>query len=180
MNTIAKTQRHKQLGLTLIEASFVLGLSAIVLGGAMYLYRSNTSDANTDRQVQGVLDFMSKSTQTFGLAGGNWDNFTAAKLIQMERIPPQFSKDASKIYDAFRNEVVFGTPSITEGVVRFTLRSPEECTKLTQAVAEVAYATAVGTSGSETVVKTGTTKMDMSALGTGCAATNPVLKVTLR
>lgn len=167
-------------GFVLTELLLAVGVIALVGGGGFLVYRTLTKDAEATGQTNGIVDFMSKSRETFGLSGGNWTAFTAENLIKLNRIPAQFTKDASKIYDAFGNEVVFAAATAAQGMVSFTMRSPEECSKVTQSVADLAYAAGVGTSGSETAVKTGTTKLDIAQLALGCAAANRVLTLTIR
>ncbi|HSV55212.1 MAG TPA: hypothetical protein VLJ57_24015 [Burkholderiaceae bacterium] len=174
-----KSRRHMR-GLTLMETTLVIALAGIVMGGALMLYRSNTADAGTSRQIDGIISFASKSQETFGLSGGNWSAFTPDNMIKLNRIPDQFSKDTTKIYDNFRNEVVFTAPAVNQGVVSFIMRSPQECAKITQAVADLTYKTAVGAAGSETVVKPANGTLDVAAMATGCDTANRVLNITLR
>lgn len=176
----AKLSRQHSRGFSMIEATLVLALAAVVVGGVLMQYRSNNAEAGTSRQIDGITAFASKSQETFGLSGGNWGAYTADTMIKLNRIPDQFSKDSTKIYDNFRNEVVFSAPAVTQGVVSFMMRSPQECAKVAQAVADMTYSTAVGASGSETVVKPANGVLDVAALATGCETANRVLKITLR
>ena len=169
-------------GFALTEVLLYVAIGAVLIGGSFLAYRTITKDAEADRQVSGIVDFVAKGKETFGLAGGNWASYTPANLIKMNRIPPQFTKDASagKVFDAFGTEVVFGAASAAEGVASFVMRSPEECTKITQSIADLAYTASVGTSGAETVVKTSSAKLDVALMATGCAASTPVLKLAMR
>jgi len=167
-------------GYVLNELLLAVAVIVIIGGAGFMIYKTLTKDAETTGQVNGIVDFVSKSKETFGLSGGNWTSFSAANLIKLNRIPTQFTKDATKIYDAFGNEVVFAASAASQGTVSFTMRSAEECAKVTQAVAELAYTASAGAVGSETAVKTGTTKLDIDALATGCAVANRVLTLAIR
>jgi prepilin-type N-terminal cleavage/methylation domain-containing protein len=172
--------RNKSKGFTLVELSLTVGAVAIIALGGYQIYKTVTADTNTKRQMDGITDFINASKQTYAIQGSNWGAFTPANMIAMNRIPPQFSRDTTRIYDAFSNEVLFATPVANEGVVRFTMRSPEECAKIAQAVADLSYSAAVGANGSETTIKTGTTPLSISDLATGCAVPSPVLRVAIR
>lgn len=171
---------RRSRGYVLNELLLAVAVIVIIGGAGFLVYKTLTKDAETSGQVNGIVDFVSKSKETFGLSGGNWTSFSASNLIKLNRIPSQFSKDTTKIFDAFGNEVIFATAAAAQGTVSFTMRSSEECAKVTQAVAELAYTAATGPSGSETSVKTGTTKLDIDALATGCSAANRVLTLAIR
>lgn len=172
--------RQNSRGYVLNELLLAVAVIVLVSGAGFLVYKTLTKDAETSGQVNGIVDFVSKSKETFGLSGGNWASFTPANMIKLNRIPSQFTKDATKVYDAFGNEVTFGAPVSVQGTVSFTMRSPEECAKVTQAVAELSYTAGVGAAGSESPVKTGTTKLDVDAMATGCAVANRVLTLAIR
>lgn len=172
--------RKLQRGYNLLELLLVFAVIAAISGGGFLIYRSLNKDGETDRQIAGIVDFVSKAKTTFGLAGGNWTQFTAANLIKMNRVPSQFNKDTTKIYDAFGSEVIFGTPAAVEGTVTFSARSAEECAKMTQQLGDLVSTAAVGAAGSETVVKTNSTSVDVAAMATGCAVAGRGLKITIR
>ncbi|WP_156516889.1 hypothetical protein [Delftia sp. GW456-R20] len=181
MKFIRNTNRtQRQRGYVLNELVLAVAIIVIASGAGFVIYKTLAKDTETSSQINGIVDFLSKSKETFGLSGGNWNSFSAANMIKLNRIPSQFTKDATKIYDANGNEVVFKAPAAAQGTVSFLMRSSEECAKITQAVAELSYIASVGASGSESSVKTATTKLDIDAMATGCAVANRVLTLAVR
>ncbi|EFE7249915.1 pilus assembly protein [Escherichia coli] len=106
-----KAQKRKspllfQKGLSLIEASMVLALSAIVVSGVMYYYQAASDNNKTQSTVSEVMSIISAVNGlyvgTSGYKGLNKD-----VIMNTSAIPENY-KDSNKIIHPFGGEIEIG------------------------------------------------------------------------
>jgi hypothetical protein len=177
-----KLNRKKARGFVMGELLLGVAIVAIISVGGFLAYRALAADTASDKQIAGIVDFVGKSKEIYGAAGA-WTDFTIPNMVKLNRLPPQFSKDATsgseKIYDANKNEITL-TAAANQGTVDFTSASQEECSKVGQRVADLAYSLSAGPTGTLSVVKSATQTFSVTNLATGCSGTNPIVRVVLR
>lgn len=78
--------RLNQKGLSLIEASMVLALSAVVVAGVMYYYQS-ASDANKQEQATTELMSLVGGIQSLYSGQPNFEGLTTATMASSNAIP---------------------------------------------------------------------------------------------
>ncbi|EFC1819371.1 type 4 pilus major pilin [Escherichia coli] len=109
-----KAQKRKssllfQKGLSLIEASMVLALSAIVVSGVMYYYQAASDNNKTQSTVSEVMSIVSAVNGlyvgTSGYAGLN-----ASVILKTSAVPENYkSKDGTTIMHPFGGSLTLGT-----------------------------------------------------------------------
>ena len=62
---------RRSRGYVLNELLLAVAVIVIIGGAGFMIYKTLTKDAETTGQVNGIVDFVSKSKETFGLSGGN-------------------------------------------------------------------------------------------------------------
>jgi hypothetical protein len=177
-----KKRPSKQGGFVMGELLLAVGIIAVVAVGAFLAYRALSADTASDKQIAGVVDFVGKSKEIFG-AAGSWTTFTVPNMVHLNRLPPQFTSDATSgsevIYDANKNPVTL-TAATNQGTVQLTTVSQEECSKIGQRLADLTYTMSVGPTASLSVVKSATQTFSVTNLATGCSGTTPVIQMVIR
>ena len=108
-----KAQKRKspllfQKGLSLIEASMVLALSAIVVSGVMYYYQAASDNNKTQSTVSEVMSIISAVNGLYvGTSGYNGLNKTV--IMNTSAIPENYKdKKGTKITHPFGGEIEIG------------------------------------------------------------------------
>jgi len=87
MNLKKLLAKRREKGLTLIEASMVLALSAVVVAGVMLYYQS-ASDNNRLQNAEGELGSIQSAVQTIFAGQSNYQGLTTTMLAGSSSIPP--------------------------------------------------------------------------------------------
>ncbi|EFF6164405.1 major structural subunit of bundle-forming pilus [Escherichia coli 2-011-08_S3_C3] len=106
-----KAQKRKssllfQKGLSLIEASMVLALSAIVVSGVMYYYQAASDNNKTQSTVSEVMSIVSAVNGLF-VGTADYAGLTAKTIIDTSAIPDNYKK-GTQIMHPFGGEVNLG------------------------------------------------------------------------
>lgn len=91
---IMKSKKKFQKGLSLIEASMVLALSAIVVSGVMYYYQSASDNNKTQNTVSELMSIVSAVN---GLYAGqqNYNGLTESVLYNTSAVPDNYKNSAT-------------------------------------------------------------------------------------
>lgn len=119
----ALARKRREQGLTLIEASMVLALSAVVVAGVMLYYQS-ASDNNRLQNAVGELGSVQTAVQTLYAGSSVYTGLTTAMLAGNAAIPPNLQNGAS-IYTPWgaSTSVTLGTEkagTVTDGFYTVT------------------------------------------------------------
>lgn len=92
---IMKSKKKFQKGLSLIEASMVLALSAIVVSGVMYYYQSASDNNKTQNTVSELMSIVSAVN---GLYAGqqNYSGLNKQVLYNTSAVPENYKNTANK------------------------------------------------------------------------------------
>ncbi|EHZ8762751.1 TPA: type 4 pilus major pilin [Escherichia coli] len=106
-----KAQKRKssllfQKGLSLIEASMVLALSAIVVSGVMYYYQAASDNNKTQSTVSEVMSIVSAVNGLF-VGTADYKGLTAKTIIDTSAVPDNYKK-GTQIMHPFGDEVNLG------------------------------------------------------------------------
>ncbi|EMT0776832.1 pilus assembly protein [Escherichia coli] len=106
-----KAQKRKssllfQKGLSLIEASMVLALSAIVVSGVMYYYQAASDNNKTQSTVSEVMSIVSAVNGLF-VGTADYTGLTAKTIIDTSAVPDNYKK-GTQIMHPFGGEVNLG------------------------------------------------------------------------
>ena len=112
-----KTQKRKssllfQKGLSLIEASMVLALSAIVVSGVMYYYQAASDNNKTQSTVSEVMSIVSAVNGLY-VGTANYAGLTEDVIMNTSAIPESY-KNGTNIMHPFGGNVNIG--QVTGGV----------------------------------------------------------------
>lgn len=111
---IMKSNKKFQKGLSLIEASMVLALSAIVVSGVMYYYQSASDNNKTQNTVSELMSIVSAVN---GLYAGqqNYNGLTEEVLYNTSAVPENYKNSSNKgITHPFGDDITVG-PRGTNG-----------------------------------------------------------------
>ncbi|EOB6370397.1 type 4 pilus major pilin [Escherichia coli] len=111
---IMKSKKKFQKGLSLIEASMVLALSAIVVSGVMYYYQSASDNNKTQNTVSELMSIVSAVN---GLYAGqqNYNGLTEQVLYNTSAVPENYKNTSTQgITHPFGDEITIG-PRGTNG-----------------------------------------------------------------
>ena len=102
-----KSKKKLQRGLSLIEASMVLALSAIVVSGVMYYYQSASDNNKTQNTVSELMSIVSAVN---GLYAGqqNYNGLNEAVLYNTSAVPENYKGANNKITHPFGDAVNIG------------------------------------------------------------------------
>lgn len=128
--TIAKRRRYRR-GLSLIEASMVLALSAVVVAGVMFYYQSASENQKLDALQS---EFMATVGAIRGLYAGrsNYGGLENSQVISAGHLPPSLiDKSTNTIKNPFGGTVTVAPEfSNTQYSVEFTDIPQGPCIKL--------------------------------------------------
>ncbi|EFF0542365.1 pilus assembly protein [Escherichia coli] len=115
-----KAQKRKspllfQKGLSLIEASMVLALSAIVVSGVMYYYQAASDNNKTQSTVSEVMSIISAVNGLYVGTSG-YTGLTKDVIMNTSAIPQNY-KDGNKIIHPFGGEIEIG--AATNGATKY-------------------------------------------------------------
>ena len=105
---LVKSKKKLQKGLSLIETSMVLALSAIVVSGVMYYYQSASDNNKTQNTVSELMSIVSAVN---GLYAGqqNYDGLTASVLYNTSAVPENYKNSAKQgITHPFGDDINIG------------------------------------------------------------------------
>ncbi|EEV8084775.1 type 4 pilus major pilin [Escherichia coli] len=108
-----KAQKRKssllfQKGLSLIEASMVLALSAIVVSGVMYYYQAASDNNKTQSTVSEVMSIVSAVNGLYVGTSG-YDGLNASVILKTSAVPENYkSKNGNNIMHPFGGELTLG------------------------------------------------------------------------
>lgn len=106
---IMKSKKKFQKGLSLIEASMVLALSAIVVSGVMYYYQSASDNNKTQNTVSELMSIVSAVN---GLYAGqqNYSGLTKEVLYNTSAVPENYKNTQTKdITHPFGDKIEVGS-----------------------------------------------------------------------
>lgn len=112
-----KSKKKFQKGLSLIEASMVLALSAIVVSGVMYYYQSASDNNKTQNTVSELMSIVSAVN---GLYAGQQDynGLTEQVLYNTSAVPENYKNSSTKgITHPFGDNITVGPRGKMEIVV---------------------------------------------------------------
>jgi len=95
-------RKRGEEGLTLIEASMVLALSAVVVAGVMLYYQS-ASDNNRLQSALGELGGIQTAIQTLYSGSSNYANLSYAVLTGNSSIPPNYQTVSAGVLTSLTN-----------------------------------------------------------------------------
>ena len=106
-----KAQKRKspllfQKGLSLIEASMVLALSAIVVSGVMYYYQAASDNNKTQSTVSEVMSIVSAINGLY-VGTSNYENLSNAVIMNTSAIPENY-KSGQNIMHPFGGKIELG------------------------------------------------------------------------
>ncbi|EAB6805299.1 pilus assembly protein [Escherichia coli] len=106
-----KAQKRKspllfQKGLSLIEASMVLALSAIVVSGVMYYYQAASDNNKTQSTVSEVMSIVSAVNGLY-VGTSNYEGLTNNVIMNTSAIPANY-KDGQNITHPFGGKINIG------------------------------------------------------------------------
>ncbi|EOW5208630.1 type 4 pilus major pilin [Escherichia coli] len=106
-----KAQKRKspllfQKGLSLIEASMVLALSAIVVSGVMYYYQAASDNNKTQSTVSEVMSIVSAINGLY-VGTSNYENLSKAVIMNTSAIPENY-KNGQDIMHPFGGKIDLG------------------------------------------------------------------------
>jgi major structural subunit of bundle-forming pilus len=108
--------KRREEGLTLIEASMVLALSAVVVAGVMLYYQS-ASDNNRLQSALGELGGIQTAIQTLYSGTSNYTNLTYSVLTGNSSIPPSYQTLTGGVLTGLTNpwggKVDLSVPTVT-------------------------------------------------------------------
>ncbi|EEU9261452.1 type 4 pilus major pilin [Escherichia coli] len=92
---LVKSKKKLQKGLSLIEASMVLALSAIVVSGVMYYYQSASDNNKTQNTVSELMSIVSSVN---GLYAGqqNYNGLNEKVLYNTSAVPENYKNSATQ------------------------------------------------------------------------------------
>ena len=110
-----KAQKRKspllfQKGLSLIEASMVLALSAIVVSGVMYYYQAASDNNKTQSTVSEVMSIISAVNGLYVGTSG-YKGLNEAVIMNTSAIPENY-KNGTKITHPFGGEIKIGATNV--------------------------------------------------------------------
>ena len=109
-----KAQKRKssllfQKGLSLIEASMVLALSAIVVSGVMYYYQAASDNNKTQSTVSEVMSIVSAVNGLYVGTSG-YTGLNSSVILKTSAVPENYkSKDGATIMHPFGGKLTLGT-----------------------------------------------------------------------
>ena len=108
-----KSKRKFQKGLSLIEASMVLALSAIVISGVMFYYQSASDNNKTQSTVSEVMSIISAIN---GLYAGqeNYNGLDSTVIYNTSAVPENYKNSDATISHPFGDDIIIG-PVGTDG-----------------------------------------------------------------
>ncbi|EFL6450706.1 pilus assembly protein [Escherichia coli] len=112
-----KAQKRKspllfQKGLSLIEASMVLALSAIVVSGVMYYYQAASDNNKTQSTVSEVMSIISAVNGLYVGTSG-YKGLNEAVIMNTSAIPENYKdKNGTKITHPFGGEIKIGETNV--------------------------------------------------------------------
>ena len=107
-----KAQKRKspllfQKGLSLIEASMVLALSAIVVSGVMYYYQAASDNNKTQSTVSEVMSIISAVNGLY-VGTSSYKGLDEKVIMNTSAIPENYKDGNSKIIHPFGGEIKIG------------------------------------------------------------------------
>ncbi len=102
-------------GLSLIEASMVLALSAIVVSGVMFYYQSASDSNKTQNTVSQVMSVMSAINGLY-VGQASYNGLSDAVLYNSSAVPANYKGGSGKINNPFGGKL-----SVAPNVVGYTL-----------------------------------------------------------
>lgn len=166
-----KTKKNQQ-GLTLIEASMVLALSAVVIAGAVMYYNS-AAESNKIQRAQGLLGAIQSAVQANYATRTNYTGIKINEITFSAAVPRSFvygEGTAAKIINPWGGDVDLGVgTSSTTYKVTYKDIPPAACVSLAN----------VDLGNSMVGLKVGTTTLKIEGL-TGDAVGNACNNTTTR
>lgn len=125
--------KKAQQGLTLIEASMVLALSAVVIAGAVMYYNS-AAESNKIQRAQGLLGSVQSAVQSIYATRPSFSGLSSQELTMTAAIPRSFingSGTTATIINPWGGDVlvVAATPA-TNYTITFKALSLSACTAM--------------------------------------------------
>ena len=110
-----KAQKRKspllfQKGLSLIEASMVLALSAIVVSGVMYYYQAASDNNKTQTTVSEVMSIVSAINGLY-IGNSGYEGLSQSVIYNTSAVPENYKTPDQKIMHPFGGEVKLGPTS---------------------------------------------------------------------
>ncbi|ELX9581014.1 pilus assembly protein [Escherichia coli] len=110
-----KAQKRKspllfQKGLSLIEASMVLALSAIVVSGVMYYYQAASDNNKTQTTVSEVMSIVSAINGLY-IGNSGYAGLSQSVIYNTSAVPENYKTPDQKIMHPFGGEVKLGPTS---------------------------------------------------------------------
>ena len=108
-----KAQKRKssllfQKGLSLIEASMVLALSAIVVSGVMYYYQAASDNNKTQSTVSEVMSIVSAVNGLYVGTSG-YTGLDASVILKTSAVPENYKSKKGTIMHPFGGDLTLGT-----------------------------------------------------------------------
>ncbi|EMG4734066.1 pilus assembly protein [Escherichia coli] len=108
-----KAQKRKspllfQKGLSLIEASMVLALSAIVVSGVMYYYQAASDNNKTQTTVSEVMSIVSAINGLY-IGNSGYEGLKGSVIYNTSAVPENYKGTGGKIMHPFGGEIEIGT-----------------------------------------------------------------------
>ncbi|STO19869.1 major pilin structural unit bundlin [Escherichia coli] len=108
-----KAQKRKspllfQKGLSLIEASMVLALSAIVVSGVMYYYQAASDNNKTQTTVSEVMSIVSAINGLY-IGTSGYKGLDGSVIYNTSAVPENYKGVGNKIMHPFGGEIDIGT-----------------------------------------------------------------------
>lgn len=128
-NSVKKSQQ----GLTLIEASMVLALSAVVIAGAVMYYNS-AAESNKIQRAQGLLGSVQSAVQSVYSTRPSYAGLSSKELTMTAAIPRSFIDGQgtnATIINPWGGQVLVGPGSVvTNYTITFQALSLSACTAM--------------------------------------------------
>ncbi|EOY6574009.1 type 4 pilus major pilin [Escherichia coli] len=96
-----------QKGLSLIEASMVLALSAIVVSGVMYYYQAASDNNKTQTTVSEVMSIVSAINGLY-IGSSGYKDLKESVIYNTSAVPENYKASPSKIMHPFGGEINIG------------------------------------------------------------------------
>jgi type II secretory pathway pseudopilin PulG len=146
-------KKRGQQGLSLIEASMVLALSAVVVSGAV-MYYQGASDSNKLQDAMGELGSIQSAVQSLAASSGDYSAVTNGQLAKSTQIAPTFiNKTSNGLVSPWKGAVTYDGTAASTYDVKMAGVPESACqtfalTKLGSSLVSLKVGSASGTPGS--------------------------------
>lgn len=167
-------KEKNQRGYTMTELMLVLGVGAMILGGAYAGYNAVSSDASYQQTTTSALHLASGVKNLWGTTG-SYTGLTTTKVINANLVPKPLTSNTTRIFHPYGDQVSFsllstsGAATTVNYLITFSNIPKGFCLTLAPALDAVAFDIRIGGTDATDAVKTTSTKFDGSSAIDKCS-----------